>query len=35
VKWLHSGRIGMLVITVVLCIIILSYIEAGKRGRDL
>jgi hypothetical protein len=35
VKWLHSGRIGMLVITVVLCIIILSYIEAGKRGKDL
>jgi hypothetical protein len=35
VKWLHSGRIGMLVITVVLCAIILLYIEAGKRGKDL
>lgn len=35
VKWLHSGRIGMLVITVVLCSIILLYIEAGKRGKDL
>lgn len=35
VKWLHSGRIGMLVITVVLCTIILLYIEAGKRGKDL
>jgi len=35
VRWLHSGRIGMLVITVVLCVIILLYIEAGKRGKDL
>jgi hypothetical protein len=35
VKWLHSGRIGMLVITIVLCTIILLYIEAGKRGKDL
>lgn len=35
VRWLHSGRIGMLVITVVLCTIILLYIEAGKRGKDL
>ncbi len=35
VKWLHSGRIGMLVITVLLCTIILLYIEAGKRGKNL
>ena len=35
VQWLHTGRIGMLVITVLLSAIIMAFIEAGRRGRDL
>lgn len=35
IQWLHTGRIGMLVITVLLSGIILAFIEAGRRGKNL
>ena len=35
VQWLHSGRIGMLVLTLILSGIIMAFIEAGRRGKNL
>lgn len=34
-QWIHSGRIGMLIILTVICAVIMYYIEQGKRGKDL
>lgn len=34
-QWLYSGRVGMMVILIVLTGLILYYIEAGKKGREL
>ncbi len=34
-QWIHSGRIGMLVILTLICIIIMYFIEQGKRGKEL
>ncbi len=34
-QWLHSGRIGMLVILSIMAALILYYIETGKKGKEL
>jgi hypothetical protein len=34
-QWINSGRIGALVILIILSVIILWFIETGKRGRKL
>ncbi|HOP27842.1 MAG TPA: hypothetical protein PKX02_11680 [Candidatus Sabulitectum sp.] len=34
-QWIHSGRVGMLVILTLICIIIMYFIEQGKRGKEL
>lgn len=34
-QWLYHGRIGMMVILIILAAIILFYIESGKKGREL
>ncbi|PIE53210.1 hypothetical protein CSA37_02380 [Candidatus Fermentibacteria bacterium] len=34
-QWIHSGRIGMLVILVLVCLVILFFIEQGKKGKEL
>lgn len=34
-QWLHSGRVGMLVILTIICLMIIFFIEQGKRGKDL
>jgi len=34
-QWIHTGRIGMLIILTVISIIIFYYIEQGKKGKDL
>lgn len=34
-QWIHSGRIGMLVILTIICIVIFYFIEQGKKGREL
>jgi hypothetical protein len=34
-QWLYSGRLGMMIILMILMGIILFYIESGKKGREL
>ena len=34
-QWIHTGRIGMLVILTLISLVIFYYIEQGKRGKDL
>ncbi len=34
-QWIHSGRIGMLVILTLICLVIFYFIEQGKKGKDL
>ncbi|MBN2588037.1 MAG: hypothetical protein JXA64_10760 [Candidatus Fermentibacteraceae bacterium] len=34
-QWLYRGRVGMMIILVILTGIILFYIESGKKGREL
>ena len=34
-QWIHTGRIGMLVILTIICLVIFYYIEQGKKGKDL
>jgi hypothetical protein len=34
-QWIHTGRIGMLIILTLISIIIFYYIEQGKKGKDL
>ena len=34
-QWIHTGRIGMLVLLTLISLVIFYYIEQGKRGKDL
>ncbi len=34
-QWIHTGRIGMLVILTLISLAVFYYIEQGKRGKDL
>ena len=34
-QWIHSGRIGMLILLTLISLVIFYYIDQGKRGKDL
>ncbi len=35
VQWIHTGRVGMLIILAIISAVIMYFIEQGKRGKDL
>ncbi|KAF5409833.1 MAG: hypothetical protein C5S43_06095 [Candidatus Methanocomedens sp.] len=34
-QWIHTGRIGMLILLTIISLVIFYFIEQGKRGKDL
>ncbi len=34
-QWIHTGRIGMLILLTIISVVIFYFIEQGKRGKDL
>ncbi len=35
VQWMHTGRVGMLIILAIISAVIMYYIEQGKKGKEL